>query len=242
MYHWLSRTEKIIGADNIKRLNDSKVVILGVGGVGGFATEAIARSGIGTIVIVDKDEVDITNLNRQIIATRSTIGSAKVEVMKKRILDINPECVIKIHRVFIGEDNIEQIIDKDTDYVVDAIDTISSKISIAVWCEKNSIKLISSMGTGNKLDPTKLRISDIYKTNICPLAKVMRRELKRRNVKKLKVVYSEEQPIKPAIYTEEIDKRKKAPGSTAFVPSVAGLIIASQVVRDLLEEDKINER
>ncbi|QGU93793.1 tRNA threonylcarbamoyladenosine dehydratase [Clostridium bovifaecis] len=242
MYHWLSRTEKIIGADNIKQLKDSKVVILGVGGVGGFATEAIARSGIGTIGIVDKDEVDITNLNRQIIATRSTIGSAKVEVMKKRILDINPECEVKIHRVFIGEDNIEEIIDKDTDYVVDAIDTISAKISVAVWCEENNIKLISSMGTGNKLDPTKLRIADIYKTNICPLAKVMRRELKRRNVKKLKVVYSEEQPIKPTIYPEEIDKRKKAPGSTAFVPSVAGLIIASQVVRDLLEEEKINER
>jgi tRNA threonylcarbamoyladenosine dehydratase len=242
MYHWLSRTEKIIGKDNIKILSNSKVVVLGVGGVGGFATEAIARSGIGTIILVDKDEVDITNLNRQIIATRSTIGQAKVEVMKRRILDINPDCNVKTYKVFIGEDNISEIIDKDTDYVVDAIDTISSKISVAVWCEKQNIKLISSMGTGNKLDPTKLKISDIYKTSICPLAKVMRRELKRRNVKHLKVLYSEEQPIKATIYPEEMDKRKKAPGSTAFVPSVAGLIIASQVVRDLIEEDKINER
>ncbi|KYH27166.1 MULTISPECIES: tRNA threonylcarbamoyladenosine dehydratase [Clostridium] len=242
MYHWLSRTEKIIGKDNIKKLSNSKVVILGVGGVGGFATEAIARSGIGNIILVDKDQVDITNLNRQIIATRSTIGQDKVEVMKRRILDINPDCNVKTYKVFIGEDNISEIIDSDVDYVIDAIDTVSSKISVAVWCEKQNIKLISSMGTGNKLDPTKLRISDIYKTSICPLAKVMRRELKRRNVKHLKVLYSEEQPIKATIYPEEMDKRKKAPGSTAFVPSVAGLIIASQVVRDLIKEDKINER
>lgn len=236
MAHFLDRTKRIIGEDNIEKLEKSKVVILGVGGVGGFAVEAIARSGIGTIIIVDKDEIDITNINRQIIATNSTIGRPKVEVMRDRILDINPSCEVIVHKVFIDENNIEEIIHKDSDYVIDAIDTISSKISVAIWCEKNNIKLISSMGMGNKLDPTKIKVSDIYKTKVCPLAKVMRQELKKRKVKKLKVIYSEEQPIKPIIKEEEINMRKKAPGSTAFVPSVGGLIIASQVIRDIINE------
>ncbi len=235
MNHFLTRTERIIGTENVEKIKSSKVVILGVGGVGGFATEAIARSGVGTIVLVDKDVVDITNLNRQIIATNKTIGREKVEVMKERILDINPSCQVKTHRVFINEDNINDIIEKDTDYVIDAIDTISSKISVAVWCVENDIKLISSMGTGNKLDPTKLKVSDVFKTNICPLAKVMRHELRKRNVKKLKVVYSEEQPMKPMISPEEATMRKIAPGSVAFVPSVAGLIIGGEVIRDIIK-------
>lgn len=236
MQHFLSRTERIIGSENVEKLKNSKVVILGVGGVGGFATEAIARSGVGTIVLVDKDEVDITNINRQIIATNSTIGQPKVEVMKNRILDINPKCNVIVNKVFIDESNISDLIDKSADYVVDAIDTISSKISVAVWCEKNNIRLISSMGMGNKLDPTKIKVSNVYKTSVCPLAKVMRHELKKKNIKKLKVVYSEEQPIKPRISPEEANMRKKAPGSIAFVPSVGGLIIASEVIKDIINE------
>src|SRR3712207_3773444 len=237
MGNWLTRTEKILGAESIETLKKSKVVILCVGGVGGFATEGIARSGVGTIVLVDKDVVDITNINRQIIATNSSVGKSKVEVMKERIKDINPECNIKAHKVFIGEDNLGEIIDLDTDYVIDAIDTVSSKIALAVWCEKHNINLISSMGTGNKLDPTKLEISDIYNTKVCPLAKVMRRELKRRDVKHLKVVYSQEQPIKPMIREEELNMRKKSPGSVSFVPSVAGLIIAGEVLKNLIKKD-----
>ncbi|EES90502.1 tRNA threonylcarbamoyladenosine dehydratase [Clostridium botulinum C] len=237
MGNWLTRTEKILGVESIETLKKSKVVILGVGGVGGFATEGIARSGVGTIVLVDKDVVDITNINRQIIATNSSVGKSKVEVMEERIKDINPECNIKVHKVFIGEDNLGEIIDLDTDYVIDAIDTVSSKIALAVWCEKHNVNLISSMGTGNKLDPTKLEISDIYNTKVCPLAKVMRRELKRRNVKHLKVVYSQEQPIKPMIKEEELNMRKKSPGSVSFVPSVAGLIIAGEVLKNLIKKD-----
>ncbi|MCY6372783.1 tRNA threonylcarbamoyladenosine dehydratase [Clostridium ganghwense] len=231
---WLIRTEKLIGKENIEKLNKSKVVVFGVGGVGSFVAEAIARSGVGKIVLVDKDEVDISNINRQILATTKTVGEAKVEVMKRRILDINPNCEVKIHKVFVNEDNIKDIIELDTDYVVDAIDTVSSKIALAVWCEKNNINIISSMGTGNKLDPTKFKVSDIYKTAVCPLAKVMRRELKRREVKGLKVVYSEEIPIKISeIYREE-NQRKQSPASISFVPSSAGLIIASEVIKDII--------
>lgn len=231
---WLMRTEKLIGKEGIEKLYKSKVVIFGVGGVGSFVTEAIVRSGIGNIVLVDKDEVDITNLNRQILATKSSIGKAKVEVMKDRILDINPECNVTIHKVFVDENNIEEIIDKDTDYVVDAIDTITSKIALAVWCKENEIKLISSMGTGNKLDPTKFKVSDIYKTSVCPLAKVMRRELKRRGVTQLKVVYSEELPINISDEYKEIGVRKQSPGSISFVPSSAGLIIGGEVIKDII--------
>lgn len=234
---WLNRTIRLIGSDSVEKLNNSKVVILGVGGVGGFVTEGIARSGIGSIVLVDKDEVDITNINRQIIALNSSIGKSKVEVMKDRILDINPRCNVTIYKTFIEEKNIKEFIDKDTDYVIDAIDTVSSKIAVAVWCNLNKINLISSMGTGNKLNPTMLKVSDVHKTQVCPLAKVMRRELKRRNIKRLKVLYSEEQPIKPQEAEGEENSRKKSPGSVSFVPSVAGLIIASEVVKDLIKEE-----
>lgn len=238
MENWLTRTQKILGSDNVNEIKNSKVVILGVGGVGGFVTEGIARCGVGNIVLVDKDVVDITNINRQIIATNSTIGKNKVEVMRDRIKDINKDCNVVIHKVFIDEENLDELIDKDVDYVIDAIDTVSSKIAVAVWCEKNNINLISSMGTGNKLDPTQLKVSDIYKTKVCPLAKVMRRELKRRDVKHLKVVYSEELPLKPIISEEEINMRKKSPGSVSFVPSVAGLIIAGEVVKNLMKKEK----
>lgn len=231
---WLTRTERLIGKESIERLSNSKVVIFGVGGVGSFVTEAIARSGVSNIVLVDKDEVDISNINRQILATTKTIGEAKVEVMKRRILEINPSCQVQTYNIFVNEDNIEDIIEKDTDYVVDAIDTVSSKISLAVWCEKNNIRLISSMGTGNKLDPTQFKVSDIYKTNVCPLAKVMRRELKRRGVKGLKVVYSEEMPIKISEIYKDETQRKQAPGSISFVPSSAGLIIAGEVIKDII--------
>lgn len=236
MGHWLERTKKIIGSNKIEKLKNSKVVILGVGGVGSFVAEAIARSGVYNIVLVDKDQVDVTNINRQIIATNSTIGKDKVDVMKSRILDINPKCNVKIHKIFINKDNLEEIIEKDTEYVIDAIDTVSAKIALAVFCEKNNINLISSMGTGNKLDPTMFKVTDIYKTNVCPLAKVMRKELKKRNVKHLRVLYSEEQPIKPEKFSEEENSRNKSPGSISFVPSVAGLIIAGEVIKDLIKE------
>lgn len=238
MGNWLTRTEKILGVDDIETLKKSKVVILGIGGVGGFVTEGIARSGVGNIVLVDKDVVDESNINRQIIATTSTIGKSKVEVMKDRIRDINPQCNVTSHKVFINEDNLGELIQLDTDYVVDAIDTVTSKIAVAVWCEKNNIKLISCMGTGNKLDPTKLQVSDIYKTKVCPLAKVMRRELKKLNIKHLKVVYSEELPIKPQIKEEEKNERKQSPGSVSFVPSVAGLIIAGEVIKNIIKKDE----
>lgn len=231
---WLTRTEKIIGKDNIQKLKESKVIILGIGGVGSFTCEAIARSGIGKIVLVDKDEVDISNINRQIIATTKTIGKSKVEVMKNRILEINPCCKVEVYKTFINEDNIKDIIDKDVNYVIDAIDTVSSKIALAVWCNENNIKLISSMGTGNKLDPTEFKVADIYTTKVCPLAKVMRRELKKRGVKKLKVLYSEEIPIKQTKDNVDKEKRKQSPGSISFVPSCAGLIIAGEVIKDII--------
>lgn len=231
---WLTRTEKIIGKDSIEKLKESKVVILGIGGVGSFACEAIARSGIGKIVLVDKDEVDISNINRQIIATTKTIGKSKVEVMKNRIFEINPCCKVEVYKEFISEDNIKDLIDKDVNYVIDAIDTISSKIALAVWCNENNIKLISSMGTGNKLDPTEFKVADIYSTKVCPLAKVMRRELKKRGVKKLKVLYSEEIPIKQTKDNIDKEKRKQSPGSISFVPSCAGLIIAGEVIKDII--------
>ncbi|MCY6960682.1 tRNA threonylcarbamoyladenosine dehydratase [Clostridium brassicae] len=231
---WLIRTEKIIGKENLEKLIKSKVVIFGIGGVGGFVTEALARSGIQNITLVDKDEVDISNINRQIIATTSSVGKAKVDVMKERVLDINPSCIVTTHKVFVTKDNIKDIIGQDTDYVIDAIDTVTSKIALVVWCNENNIRLISSMGTGNKLDPTKLKVSDIYKTNVCPLAKVMRKELKSRGIKKLKVVYSEELPIKISEEYKDKGQRKQSPGSISFVPSSAGLIIAGEVIKDLI--------
>ena len=228
-----SRFELLVGQENIEKLNQSKVLVFGVCGVGGFVVEALVRSGIGSMTIVDNDTVSLTNLNRQIIATQDTIGKEKVEVMKERILSINPDCHVETLKMFYLPETADSINLKDYDYVVDAIDTITAKIELAVRCEKEKVPLISSMGTGNKLNPSMLEVSDIYKTSVCPLAKVMRRELKQRRVKHLKVVYSKELPIKPKP-SKEITNKRTVPGSTAFVPSSAGLLIASEVVKDLL--------
>ncbi|HCL4439558.1 MoeB [Clostridium botulinum] len=234
MENWLQRTEFLIGKEAIEKLNKSKIVVLGVGGVGSFVIEALVRSGVGNITIVDNDTIDITNINRQIHANLNTVGKSKVEVMKERILSINPNCNVKIHEEFINKDNISELVAKDTDYVVDAIDTASSKILSIVWCDKNNINIISSMGTANKLHPTKLRISDIYDTKVCPLAKIMRYELRKRNIKSLKVLYSEETPIKNNNRPLN-DKGRPTPASIAFVPPCAGLIIAGEVVRDIIK-------
>ncbi|MDV3428226.1 MAG: tRNA threonylcarbamoyladenosine dehydratase [Bacillota bacterium] len=248
--HKFSRTELLIGSEGLEKLDKSKVVVFGIGGVGSYTAEALARGGIGNLILVDDDNVCLTNLNRQIIALYSTISKPKVEVMRDRILDINKGCNVKIHKTFVTEENIKDIIDEDTDYVVDAIDTVTSKIALVLWCQQHNIKIISCMGTGNKFDPTKFRIADIYKTKICPLAKVMRYELKRREVKSLKVLYSEELPVKPR--TEDVVTckegcvcsgsggskkcimKRQIPGSISFVPPVAGMIIGGEVIKDLL--------
>lgn len=228
-----SRFALLVGNDNIEKLSQKHIIIFGIGGVGGYVVEALVRSGAGHITIVDNDTVSYTNLNRQIIATHETIGQKKVDVMKKHILSINPNCHVETKELFYLPENAHEIHLNEYDYVIDAIDTITSKIEIAVYCEENNIPLISSMGTGNKLDPSKLEVSDIYKTSVCPLAKVMRRELKTRHVKHLKVVYSKEIPIKPT-FSQEETKKRTVPGSTAFVPASAGLLIASEVIKDLL--------
>lgn len=228
-----SRFELLVGEDNIQKLNQAHVIVFGVGGVGGYVVEALVRSGIGHITIVDNDVVSLSNLNRQIIATQETIGQKKVDVMKKRILSIHPECEVTTLDMFYLPETADQIDLSQYDYVVDAIDTITSKIELAVRCDQK-IPLISSMGTGNKMNPALLQVSDIYKTSVCPLAKVMRRELKKRRVKHLKVVYSQELPMKP-FASDEITHKRSIPGSTAFVPSSAGLLIASEVVKDLLK-------
>lgn len=228
-----SRFELLVGEDNIQKLNQAHVIVFGVGGVGGYVVEALVRSGIGHITIVDNDVVSLSNLNRQIIATQETIGQKKVDVMKKRILSIHPECDVTTLDMFYLPETANQIDLSQYDYVVDAIDIITSKIELAVRCDQK-IPLISSMGTGNKMNPALLQVSDIYKTSVCPLAKVMRRELKKRRVKHLKVVYSQELPMKP-FASDEITHKRTIPGSTAFVPSSAGLLIASEVVKDLLK-------
>ncbi len=224
-----SRTEMLLGKENIDKLETAHVAVFGLGGVGGHVCEALARCGIGEFTLFDNDTVAESNLNRQIIATVDTIGMAKCEAMKNRILSINPNAKVNANQVFYLPENADDFPLGSYDYVVDAIDTVSAKIELAVRAEKVGIPIISSMGTGNKLDPTQFKITDIYKTSVCPLARVMRRELKLRNVKSLKVVYSEEMPIKPNISEEG----KRTPGSTSFVPSVAGLIIASEVIKDL---------
>lgn len=223
-----SRTENLIGANSLEKLKKSHIAVFGVGGVGGYTVEALARAGVGQIDLIDSDCVDITNLNRQIIALHSTVGKLKVEVMRDRILDINPNAKVNIFPILFLPENSEQFNFSKYDYVVDAIDNVTAKIELAVKCQESGTPLIASMGTGNKLDPTKFEITDIYKTSVCPLAKVMRYELKKRGVKKLKVLYSKEEPIK-----NNIDPR--TPMSISFVPSAAGLIIAGEVIRDILK-------
>lgn len=225
-----SRLEMLIGEEQIQCLKNKKVIVFGVGGVGGYVVEALVRSGIEHITIVDNDKVSLSNLNRQIIATQETIGRKKVEVMKERIMSINPNCHVNSIEMFYLPENADEIHLKEYDYVIDAIDTITSKIELAVRCERDHILLISSMGTGNKMNPAMLEVSDIYKTSICPLAKVMRRELKKRQVKHLKVIYSKELPIKVMQ-----EGRKVTPGSNAFVPASAGLLIASEVIKDFIQ-------
>ena len=223
------RTEMLLGADNMSRLKNSHIAVFGLGGVGGHTVEALARCGVGKFTLFDNDTISESNLNRQIIATCDTLGMQKTEAMKNRILSINPLADVALNNVFYLPENANDFSFDNYDYIIDAIDTISAKIELVVRAEKSNIPIISSMGTGNKLDPTRFEIEDIYKTSVCPLARVMRRELKLRGIKKLKVVYSKEDPVRPADY----ESKGRIPGSTSFVPSVAGLIIASEVVKDI---------
>lgn len=235
MSNKFSRTELLIGKENVEKLNKSKVAIFGIGGVGSFVVEGLVRAGIENFVLIDHDTVSETNINRQIIATTKTIGMLKIEVAKERILEINPNAKVEIIKEFFMPES-KGILDNSIDYIVDAIDTVTAKIELIQRANKLNIPIISSMGTGNKLDPTKFEITDIYKTSVCPLAKVMRKELKQRGIKKLKVLYSKEEPIKPkekSIENQEI--KKQVPGSISFVPSVAGLIIAGEVIKDLIK-------
>ncbi|GAA0698321.1 tRNA threonylcarbamoyladenosine dehydratase [Paraclostridium ghonii] len=228
-----TRTGLIIGNEGLEKLQNANVIVFGVGGVGSFAAEAIARAGVGKMTIVDFDDVDITNINRQIPALHSTVGKYKVEVMKERILDINPDIDIKAIRAKYTAQNSKEILCEDYDYVVDAIDMVTSKIHLIESCINKKLNIISSMGMGNKLDPTKIVVTDIYKTQMCPLAKVMRKELRDRKIKKLKVVYSTEQPIE--LKEKIMNGKKITPGSISFVPSVGGLTIASVVINDLIK-------
>lgn len=239
MLNQFTRTEMLIGKDAIKKLSESHVVVCGIGGVGSYVVEALARAGVGELTLVDFDEVSLTNINRQLIALHSTIGKPKVEVARKRILDINPNAKINIQKIRLnGEDNI--VFDKNVSYIVDAIDSVDAKINLIVMATQNEIPIISCMGTGNKLEPTKLEISDISKTSVCPLARVVRKKLRDKGVTKLKVLYSKEEPIK---CDEEVMKecqletsKSYVPGSISFVPSVAGLLIASEVIKDLIRK------
>lgn len=254
MEDMFSRTELLIGKNNIEKLQNSKVAVFGIGGVGSYVVEGLARAGIGNFILVDSDDVSISNLNRQIIATTKTIGKPKVEVAKDRILEINPNANVTTYKEFYMPDNRVPF-ENDISYIVDAIDTVTAKIDLIEEAEKLKIPIISSMGTGNKLDPTKFEVTDIYKTSVCPLAKVMRKELRDRGIKKLKVVYSKEEPIKikdrdnfekdRELYKNEVEAEKYAekknyisnshvPGSISFVPSVAGLIIAGEVIKDII--------
>lgn len=250
MLNEFSRTELLLGKEAMNILKKSKVAIFGLGGVGSYVAEALARSGVGRFALFDDDKVCLTNINRQLIATRKTIGRKKVEVMAERILDINPDADIEINACFYMPDNANQYDFSDYDYIVDAVDTVTAKIELIVRANEKNIPVISSMGAGNKLDPTKFEVADIFKTSVCPLAKVMRHELKKRGIKSLKVVYSKEAPIKPigdeesgscktgcVCPTDTVRKcsdRRAIPGSISFVPSVAGLIIAGEVVKDII--------
>lgn len=230
-----SRTELLLGEEAMQRLAGAKVAVFGIGGVGGYVCEALVRSGVGALDLIDKDTVSLTNLNRQIIATRKTIGQYKTEVMRERIAEINPDAEVTIHNCFFLPENAEDFPFASYDYIVDAVDTVTAKIALVMKAEEYGIPIISSMGAGNKLDASLFQVADIYKTKVCPLAKVMRRELKKRGIKKLKVVYSEEQPISPRETEEPSDGRRAVPGSVAFVPAAAGLILAGEVVKDIAQ-------
>lgn len=261
MFAQFSRTELLLGREAMERLAGARVAVFGIGGVGGYVCEALARSGVGALDLIDSDTVDVSNLNRQIIATGQTLGQYKTEVMKARILDINPQAEVVVHNLFFLPDNADTFPFACYDYVVDAVDTVTAKLALIMKAKEYQVPVISSMGAGNKLDGSQFRVADIYETRVCPLAKVMRRELKKRGIDHLKVVYSEEQPIRPvraaadsalsedgsrrAEQTEQKEKdgagkrpggsRRDTPGSVAFVPGVAGLILAGEVVKDLAQ-------
>ncbi len=246
--HSFSRSELLIGTEGLNKLKNSKIAIFGIGGVGTFATEALARTGVEKFVLVDDDDICLTNINRQLHATRSTVGKAKVEVMKERILDINPKAEVEVHKELYNSDSAERLLLPEYDYVIDAIDMVSAKLDLIERSKKMGLPIISSMGAGNKLDPTRFEVADISKTSICPLAKVMRKELRKRGVKNVKVVYSKEEPMTPLQLNSDCKTncictnkdrtctvKHQIPGSIAFVPSTVGLIIASVVVRDLIK-------
>jgi tRNA A37 threonylcarbamoyladenosine dehydratase len=248
MLNQFSRSQLLLGADGIEKLSKAKVAVFGIGGVGGYTVEALARTGVGSFVLVDDDKVCLTNLNRQIHATRKTVGQYKAEVMRDRIMDINPDCQVEVRKCFYLPENAHEFDFSEYSYVVDAVDTVTAKLEIIMRAKESGVPVISCMGAGNKLDPTKFQVADIYKTTMCPLAKVMRRECKKRGIKKLKVVYSTEKPTRPLEdmsiscrthcicppgAQHKCTERRDIPGSVAFVPSVAGLIIAAEVAKDL---------
>ena len=239
MSEQFSRTELIFGRESLEKLNRSRVAVFGIGGVGGFAVEALARSGVGRLDLIDNDTVCLSNLNRQLIATHKSIGRYKVDAAAERIADINPACVVKTYKTFYLPDHKDDFDFTLYDYVIDAIDTVTGKIGLVLAAREAGVPIISAMGAGNKVDPTAFEVADIYQTSVCPLAHVMRKELRKRGVKKLKVVYSKEKPIKPVENMENAEKtaKRSVPGSTAFVPSVVGLIIAGEVVKDLIRFD-----
>lgn len=248
MLNQFSRTQLLLGEEAMDRLKRSRVAVFGVGGVGGYVCEALVRSGVGAFDLIDDDKVCLTNLNRQIIATRKTVGQYKVDVMKNRMLEINPDVDVRLYKCFFLPENAADFPFEEYDYIVDAVDTVTAKIELVMRAKASNVPIISAMGAGNKLDPGRFKIADIYDTSVCPLARVMRRELKKRNVRSLKVVYSDEQPIRPIEdmsiscrthcicppgAEHKCTERRDIPGSTAFVPAVAGLMIAGEIVKDL---------
>ena len=253
MLNQFSRTQLLYGQDNMRRLAASRVAVFGIGGVGGYVVEALARSGVGALDLIDDDRVCVTNLNRQILATRKTVGKYKVDTAEERIREINPECEVRTYKTFYLPETQDQFDFHDYDFVVDAIDTVSGKLAIIENAKKAGVSVISSMGAGNKVDPAALDVADIYETSVCPLARVMRRECRKRGIDSLKVVYSRETPIRPLEdmsiscrqhcvcppgTVRKCTQRRDIPGSTAFVPSVAGLIIAAEVVKDLTRQER----
>ena len=251
MLNQFSRTQLLLGKNSMEKLKNSRVAVFGVGGVGGYVCEALVRSGVGAFDLIDDDKVCLTNLNRQIIATRKTVGKYKVDVMKERILDINPDARVEVYKCFFLPENADDFPFEEYDYIVDAVDTVTAKIALVMKAKEKNVPIISSMGAGNKLDGSMFRVADIYKTKVCPLAKVMRHELKKRGIKKLKVVYSEEYSTRPLEdmsiscrtncicppgAAHKCTERRDRPGSVAFVPSVAGLIIGGEVVKDLTKD------
>lgn len=253
MLNQFSRTQLLLGEESMKKLSDMRVAVFGIGGVGGYVCEALVRTGIGHFDLIDDDKVCLTNLNRQIIATRKTVGLYKADVMKERMLEINPNVEVNVHKCFFLPENADEFPFADYDYVVDAVDTVTAKVELVMKCKEMNVPIISSMGAGNKLDASAFKVADIYKTKMCPLAKVMRHEMKKRGVKKLKVVYSEEKPTRPIEdmsiscrthcicppgAQHKCTERRDIPGSVAFVPSVAGLIIAGEVIKDLTKDTR----